>query len=305
MEQLNLHALADFVLVASHGGFGKASRATGRPKATLSRKVSELEEMLGVRLVERGARTTRLTGEGEALYARTRGLLADINQAGDDIRGGSQTLSGTLRITAPLLFAHVALSRIAAAFGSLHPMLHIELSAEDRFVDPVEEGYDIAIRVNPKPTESLVGRRLLTDQMLLVAPPSLERPKDDGARLPAVMMSRQGELRDWLVEDNGKVRRYSPDPVMRLSSIIMVHIAARAGAAAAILPVSLIGPDLKAGTLVSWGQVVGRPVELWALHTSQRLASPKVSAFMSYLVEQFPQGVLDEDVQKHAQDTWT
>jgi len=183
LERLDLEALADFVLVASHGGLGKAARSTGRSKATLSRKVAELERALGVRLVDRGVQQLRLTAEGEALFARTRGLLGDLVQAGDDIRNGGGTLSGLLRISAPVLFSHVALSRVAAGFSRLHPNLQIEINAEDRFVDPVEEGYDLVVRTNPKPTENMVGRRLFTDEMVLVAPPTLElRPMARGFR---------------------------------------------------------------------------------------------------------------------------
>ncbi len=295
MEQMKLEALADFVLVASHGGFGKASRATGRPKATLSRKVAELETELGMRLVERGARALRLTGEGEALYKRTRGLLAELVQASDDIRGASRVLSGSLRISAPVLFAHVALSRIAAEFARLHPQLRIEISADDRFVDPVEDSYDIVVRTNPRANDSLVGRRFLTDKLLLVAPPDLPRPAGD-AFLPAIVLSRQGEVREWVVVDGARTQHYMPDPRLRLSSIIMVHSAVRAGAGAAILPQSLVAGDLATGILVSWGAVTGRPVEVWALHTSQRLASPKVTAFMAFLVGQFPEGSLDAEI---------
>jgi len=235
LEQKDLGALADFVLVASHGGLGKAARSTGRSKATLSRKVAELEQALQVRLVDRGAQHLRLTEAGAALFARTRGLLGEVVQAGDDIRNGGGQLSGLLRISAPVLFSHVALSRLAAAFSKIHPRLQIEINAEDRFVDPIEEGYDLVVRTNPKPTEAMVGRRLFTDELVLVAPPDTERP-EDGGEVPAVLMSRVGEVRPWQVETDRGEMTYLPLPVLRLSSILMVREAVRAGAGAAILP---------------------------------------------------------------------
>ena len=174
------HSLADFVLIASHGGLGKAARSTGRSKATLSRQLTELEDVLQVRLVERGATTLKLTADGEVLFARTRGLIGELAQAGDDIRNGGGQLSGLLRITAPVLFSHVALSHAAALFSRLHPQLQIEINAEVRFVDPVEEGYDLVIRTNPKPTESMVGRRLFTDELALVASPASPTRQEAG-----------------------------------------------------------------------------------------------------------------------------
>ena len=291
---MDLGALADFVLVASHGGLGKAARSTGRSKATLSRKVAELEQALQVRLVDRGAQHLRLTEAGAALFARTRGLLGEVVQAGDDIRNGGGQLSGLLRISAPVLFSHVALSRLAAVFSKIHPRLQIEINAEDRFVDPIEEGYDLVVRTNPKPTEAMVGRRLFTDELVLVAPPDTERP-EDGGEVPAVLMSRVGEVRPWQVETDRGEMTYLPLPVLRLSSILMVREAVRAGAGAAILPLSLVGKDIAAGTLTRWGRVLNRPVEVWILHASQRLSSPKVTAFAAFLAEQFPNGVLELD----------
>jgi DNA-binding transcriptional LysR family regulator len=292
LKQMGLEALADFVLVASHGGLGKAARNTGRSKATLSRKVAELEEALQLRLVERGAQHLRLTAEGAALFARTRGPLSELVQAGDDIRNGGGQLSGLLRISAPVLFSHVALSRVTASFSKIHPRLQIEVNAEDRFVDPIEEGYDLVIRTNPKPTDSMVGRRLFSDELVLVASPGAARPGNGGA-VSAVLMSRVGEVREWLVKtDSGEVT-YQPEPVLRLSSILMIHEAVKAGAGVAVLPLSLVARDVAAGILTRWGSVLNRPIDVWILHASQRLSSPKVTAFVSFLAGQFPNGVLE------------
>ena len=289
---MDLEALADFVLVATHGGLGKAARLTGRSKATLSRKVAELEEALQVRLVERGPQALRLTPAGEALFIRTRGLLGDLRQAGDDISNGGGALTGLLRISAPVLFAHVALSRIAAGFARLHPGLDVEVNADDRFVDPVEEGYDLVIRTNPKPTENMVGRRLFSDQLLLVAAPELQRPTE-AAEIPAVLMSRLGEIRGWTIRTEAGDVTYQPRPVLRLSSILMVREAVTTGVGAALLPLSLVARELEAGKLISWGPVLDRAVDVWVLHASQRMASPKVTRFVGYLAEQFPTGRLE------------
>ncbi len=291
---MDLDTLADFVLVATHGGLGKAARSSGRSKATLSRKVTELENALQVRLVERGASHLRLTQAGEALFARTRGLIGELAQAGDDIRNDGARLSGLLRITAPVLFSHVALSRAAALFSQLHPQLQIEITAEDRFVDPVEEGYDLVVRTNPRPSETMVGRRLFTDQMVLVAAPSVADPR--GGPVDALVMSRVGEVRDWVVEAGAGPLTYQPQPVLRLSSILMIQQAVQAGRGAAILPWSLVAGDVASGRLVSWGRVLNRPVEVWVLHASSRLSSPKVTGFVTFLAAQFPDGRLEPPV---------
>src|SRR5580692_873222 len=115
-HQVNLEALADFNLVASHGGFGRASRVSGRPKATLSRRVTELEQSLGVRLIERGTRALRLTDEGQALHTRTASLLSELAEAGEAVVLGSTIPRGRLRVSVPIVLAHVAFGRLGAQF---------------------------------------------------------------------------------------------------------------------------------------------------------------------------------------------
>lgn len=284
---MDLLALADFNLVASHGGFGRASRASGRPKATLSRRVMELEESLGVRLLERGARSLRLTEEGSTLYARTEGLLSEVAEIGAAIAGGLAGPRGRLRVSAPLLFAHTALGRLAADFIAVYPEVRLEVTADDRFVDLVEEGYDVVIRVNPPPDQDLVGRCFVRDQLLIVAPASMARPVPGREPVPvrAVVLSTAPEAAVWHCSDGLDL---APDPVLRLSSLVMVHDAARAGAGAALLPPSIVRDDLASGRLVAWGKS-DRTVAIWALHTSRRLASSKVSAFVQFLCDAFPE----------------
>ena len=102
---MDLLALADFTLVARHGGFGRAARAANRPKATLSRRVAELEAVLGLRLFERGARDLKLTEEGRVLFERTGPLLTELEESAAAISLGGNAPKGRLRISAPLLFA--------------------------------------------------------------------------------------------------------------------------------------------------------------------------------------------------------
>ena len=173
---MDLQALMDFNLVASHGGFGRASRASGRSKATLSRRVSELEKSLSTRLIERGTHRLRLTEEGQALHGRTEGPLSEIAEAGEAVALGASTPRGRLRVSAPIVFAHVALGRIGARFALAYPEVRLEIVAEDRKVDPVDDDYDIVIRINPSEDERLVGRRFLSDERLLVAPPRWPNP---------------------------------------------------------------------------------------------------------------------------------
>lgn len=290
---MDLLALVDFNLVARHGGFGRASRATGRPKATLSRRVAELEGSLGLRLFERGARMLKLTQEGQALHERTGALLNEIDETAAAIASGGNRPRGRLRISAPLLFSQAAMGKLAAGFALRHPDVRLEVTTEDRPVDMVEEGYDLVIRVNPDPDENLIGRIFLHDRSMVVASPSLARPTD-GSAVPAVVRGTGEQGAVWnLTAATGK-SSIAVDPVLRLSSLFMVRDAVRLGVGAARLPLSLVSHDLAAGTLVAWGYAEGPEIALWALYPSRRLLSARVSAFLDYLKEAFPLGTPDE-----------
>lgn len=289
---MDLLALADFNLVARHGGFGRAARAAGRPKATLSRRVAELEGALALRLFERGARTLKLTEEGRALHERTGMLLAELDETAAAIASGGAKPRGRLRVSAPLLFSQVAMGKLAAEFAARHPEVRLEVTTEDRPVDMVEEGFDLVIRVNPEADESLVGRIFLRDRMVVVASPGLARPSGDRA-VPAVTRGSGGGGA-WEVGTPAGRSRIRFEPVLRLSSMIMVRDAVRAGLGAASLPVSLVSHDLAAGRLVHWGDVEGPEIALWTLYPSRRLLSARVSAFLDHLKQAFPQGTPDE-----------
>ncbi len=292
---MDLPALADFILVAAHGGFGRASRASGKPKATLSRRVMELEEALGVRLLERGARTLKLTGEGSTLFARTQGLLREIAEVGEAISTGSDRPRGRLRVSAPLLLAHVALGRIGAGFARDYPEVQLEITAEDKIVDPVEEGYDVVIRINPTPDERLIGRCFLHDTLMVAAHPSMPRPVTAGreASIPAVVLTTTPPGTIWRVANGNRTESFLAEPVLRLSSLLMVRDAVLAGAGVGLLPRFMVASEVDAGRLVCWGAVEDRPVAIWALHPSRRLVSSKVTAFLRCLMDAFPNRLLE------------
>jgi len=289
---MDLLALADFNLVARHGGFGKAARATGRPKATLSRRVAELEASLGLRLFERGTRDLKLTEEGRALSVRTGQLLTEVEEAASAIAARGEAPRGRLRISAPLLFSQVAMGKIAADFALRFPEVRLEVTTEDRAVDLVEEGFDLAIRVNPDVDESLVGRAFLHDRLVIVAGPGLARPAM-GLPVPAVVRS-PADRSGWRIRTADGTATIEVEPVLGLSSLPMVRDAVRAGVGIGRLPLSLVSHDLCAGTLVHWGDADQPDIALWALYPSRRLLSARVSAFLDLLKNAFPQGTPEE-----------
>ena len=285
---MNLKALSDFVLVATHGGVTQAARASERPKASLSRKVMELEASLGVRLFERGSRSVRLTEEGELLFQRTARPLAEIEEAAELLRDARARPCGRLRINVPAVFGQVLLGRLAAGFTMAYPEVQLDVTMEDRPVDLVAEGYDVVVRLNPKPDSALVGRCFARDRLVIVAAPGLPRPSaGSGEVLPVVVRTAMAIDAGWRVPgpDGPKVATRT---VLELPTLPMVRDAVLTGIGAARLPRVLVAEDLAAGRLVSWGDATSRVAELWVLHASRRLPSAKVKAFIAHLDKAFP-----------------
>lgn len=284
---MDLNALADFTLIAAHGSLGKTSRASGRSKATLSRRIAELEEQLGARLIERSARGLKLTDAGQQLLSRTEGPMQEVAEAMTAARDGVSTPRGRLRVASPVLFSQLSMGRIGAEFCARYPEVTLEVVAEDRAVDLVEEQFDVAIRVNPRPDSGLVGRCFAKDRLVVVAAPNVPVPEPADVRpVPAVVYSTF-QPTQWTL-DGGRLV-LAPEPRLRLSSFLMVRDAAVAGAGVALIPQSIAWHQLTRGELVQWGVVTGVEVALWVLHTSRRLPAPKVRAFVEFMCERYPE----------------
>ena len=283
---MELEGLLDFVLAARHGGFGAASRASGRSKASIARRVAELEQRYGVRLFERGHAGLMLTDEGSVLYERIAGPFRAIEGASAAVNQGSDSLKGRLRISAAIVFAHVHLARIAASFARLHPGVEIEIVADDGIIDLVDDRFDIVIRANPSPSEELVGRCIVRTDRVAVAAPDIAMPDEsESARL--IYRSTARPDLTWRLRTDAGTRQLLLEPAMKFSTLMMIREAAIHGAGVALLPRTLIADDLSHSRLNCWGIYDGGQTEIWALHASSRLASAKVVSFLDHLASAF------------------
>lgn len=283
---MNLNALSDFILVATQEGLGKASRVSGIPKATLSRRIADLEEQLGVRLIERSARGLKLTEAGQQLMSRTEILMLEVAEAMTSVSDGISTPRGRLRIAAPVLFSQLTMGRIGAEFCAAYPEIEIEVVAEDRLVDIVEEQFDVAIRINPNPDSNLVGRCFAKDKLVVVAAPEITKPQSGAIRQVLSIVTTNFQPTHWKLDEEELI--LEPIPKLRFSSLLMVREAAIAGGGAALIPQSIAWNQIARGELVQWGTLSGVERSLWVLHTSRRLAAPKVRAFVDFICAKYP-----------------
>jgi DNA-binding transcriptional LysR family regulator len=277
---MNLLALADFNAVAAHGSFSAASRATGTPKATLSRRVRDLEAELGVLLIERGTRALRLTEEGCALRERTATALQGIDATGEAIIARSGRPRGRLCVSTPSAFAHERLGQLVADFIATYPEVTLDIMVEDCVPDTLPDDVDIAIRINPRPTSELVGHCFLKDDLVVVARPGIGATGE----VPVVVLAGTRLSPVWKIEGPAGRLEITPRAVLRCSSILFGRDAVLAWAGAAAMPLRMVAKDVAAGRLVNWGRLANRRMEAWALHAARHLTSPKVKAFMDALL---------------------
>lgn len=168
---LNLNDARVFVQVVAHGGFAPAARALHVPKSTLSKRVAELEQALGVVLIQRTTRRFQITPTGSDFHRHARAMVELAEAAEHEVRGRTAEPSGPVALTCSLPTAQGWLAELLPKIARKHPKLRIALHATDRFVDIVRDGFDIAVRdhFEPLPDSSLVQRKVAIDEMILVA----------------------------------------------------------------------------------------------------------------------------------------
>ena len=171
----DLNDLYYFVQVVDHGGFAPAGRAIGMPKSRLSRRIAQLEERLGVRLLQRSTRQFAVTELGRTYYEHCKAMLVEAEAAQAAIEMTRAEPCGLIRMSCPIALLHTHVGPMLADFMARHPQIRVELEGTNRRVDPIAEGVDVAIRVRPPPLQDseLVIRILAQRRQCLVASPAL------------------------------------------------------------------------------------------------------------------------------------
>ncbi|MBJ7220340.1 MULTISPECIES: LysR family transcriptional regulator [unclassified Brenneria] len=287
---MNLNALQDFIDITARGGFGAASRHTGIPKATLSRRIRQLEDTLGMRLFERASTGFRLTDEGAMLYERMAPLLQEITDVKNDILHLRNTgASGRLRISVPTIIAHYITGRLAEVYHARYPNIELDIVADDNRVNLIKEGYDAVIRVDPDVNDDMVGKVLFTSKLYLVSAPHAVISGDE---LPFID-SEHGHIPSCLhVTRSGEDKIYKLRTVMRFSSPQMHREAAISGVGAALLPGFFISGDILSGKLTIIGVSNLPDIVFWFLYPSRRYVTPRLRNFLTILHDLFSQDKL-------------
>ena len=283
-----------FAAVVESGSFTEAADRLGLSKAAVSKQVSRLEERLGARLLNRTTRRLGLTEVGSAFYESCVRIVAEAEEAERAVSHLHAVPRGTLRVDAPVNFGMKYLAPLLPAFMQANPELRVDLTFTDRFVDLVEEGYDVAIRIADLPDSSLIARKLAQAGAVVCAAPDYWRKH--GIPAHPSELTRHNCFGYSYLATRSEWRFRGPDgPVsVKISGTLtanngdVLRQAAVAGLGVVLLPVFIGCDDLRAGRL----QPVLQDFEpaargIYAVYPHSRHVSAKVRAWVDYLVRAF------------------
>ena len=288
-------AIEAFVRVAETRSFTEAAERLRTSKSAVSRQVAALEAELGARLFHRTTRSLTLTEAGRGYFERASRILADLEDANLSVSQLQAAPRGKLRVNAPMSFGFLHLAPAIPDFLFRFPDVEIEMIMNDRFVDLVDEGFDVAVRIGALEDSSLVARRLAPMRRVACASPGYLKSRGVPAS-PADLKAHDclcytnvslghewrfvaADGRPWPVEVKGRLATNNGDAL---------RAAALRGLGMAYLPTFLVGGDLQEGTLVTvLEQFVPQDMSMSAVYPHARHLSPKVRAFVDFLAERF------------------
>lgn len=290
-----LDSMEAFVRVAESRSFSEAARRLNLSKSVISRQVSGLEAELGARLFHRTTRSLTLTEVGAAYLERCQRILADIEEANLSVSNLQAAPRGKLKVSAPVPFTIQHLAPILPDFMDRYPEMEIDLSLNDRFVNLVEEGFDLAIRIGKLNDSSLIARFLAPANIAVVASADYlakrGRPctPDDLDQHCCLLYSNLATADEWsFVAHDGKKISVEVSGRLRANNGDVLRQAALGGLGLVMLPTFIVGADLQAGTLVRvLEEFVPQQVGVYAVYPHARHLSPKVRAFVDFLAERF------------------
>ncbi|MES3000919.1 MAG: LysR family transcriptional regulator [Pseudomonadota bacterium] len=283
-----------FSTVVDAGSFVAAADQLGMSKAAVSRHVSELESRLGVRLLQRTTRRLSLTEEGQVFLARSRELLAAVQEAESEITARKSDAVGLLRVSAPLTFGILHLAPLWGQFRARHPQVSFDVMLSDRTVDLVEEGFDLAVRVATLPSSTLISRRLASTRIVACASPAYLRkrgkPKhpDDLKSHDVIAYTYWSGGDEWTFDGPDGATAVATRPCMRTNNGDTCRAAALAGQGIVLQPTFLIGGDLAQGKLVEvLPQYSAGELGIYAIYPSRKHLPPKTRLLVDFLATAF------------------
>jgi DNA-binding transcriptional LysR family regulator len=283
-----------FTRVVEAGGFAAAARQLGLSRSSVNKLVINLEDQLQTQLLHRTTRQVAPTDAGRAFYARCINILADLEEAELALTRLHQEPQGTLRINAPMTFGTLHLAPIVADFVAQHPDLHVELSLNDRIIDPIEEGFDVTVRIAQAPTvASLIVHHLVPMPIVLCAAPAYlaawgtPTQPQDLKHHACLHYGHIAQGNSWTLVEAENTHHVKIQGPLCCNNGEVLREAALAGVGIVMLPMFIVGKDLQAGTLQQiLGDYAPPQIDVYALYPINRHLSAKVKVWIEFLQRQ-------------------
>ncbi|MBI1384768.1 MAG: LysR family transcriptional regulator [Rhizobiales bacterium] len=289
-----LDAMNAFVKVVAHGSYAEAARTLGLTRSAVSKAVKELEQLLGARLLDRTTRRVSATEAGLAYYESCLDILARVEETEMQVSRLHDEPRGVLKLNAPVSFGVLHLGPLIAAFMEQYADLKIELTLNDRFIDPIEEGFDVTIRIGVLADSSLIARRLAPARRVLVAAPAYVEKNgapmmlDDLVKHRCLNYGHTTTLQRWQLTRAGQSIGVAINSVLCSNNGNILRAAALAGQGIAKLPTFLVGPDLAAGRLVVvLPEHPPTDLGIYALYAPNRYLAAKTRLLIDFLAARF------------------
>lgn len=289
-----LEAMNAFVKVVALGSYAEAGRALGLTRSAVSKAVMELELLLGARLLDRTTRRVSATEAGLAYYESCVDVLARVEETEMQVSRLHDQPKGVLKINAPMSFGAMYLGPLIAEFMSAYPDLKIELTLNDRFIDPIEEGVDVTVRIGILADSSLIARRLAPARRVLVAAPDylkrhgVPEGPDDLVQHRCLNYGHTTTLQRWQLTRDGQTINLAINSLLCSNNGDVLRAAALGGQGITKLPTFLVGPDIKARRLkVVLADFPPTELGIFALFAPNRFLAAKTRLLIDFLASRF------------------
>src|SRR5262245_31582109 len=289
-----LDAMSAFARVVSAGSYAEAARRMGLTRSAVSKAVTELEQVLGVRLLDRTTRRVTPTEAGRAYYERVIGILADVESTESAVSRLHDEPKGLLKVNAPMSFGTLYLACAIADFMAEHADLRVEMTLNDRFIDPLEEGVDVTIRIGALADSSLIARRLAPARRILVASPDYLK-RHDAPKTPADLAAHRcltyghmAATHRWQLTQDGETISVEVASHLCSNNGEVLLAAALEGIGITDLPTFIVGDAIAAGRLKVVLLKYPPPVlAIHALYAPNRYLAAKTRVFIDFLAARF------------------
>ena len=284
-----------FVDIVEQQGFSAAARKVGRSKALMSKYVRELEDELGILLLNRTTRQFSLTEAGEVFHKSALEILQKVGDLQDTVREAGKGHKGRLRISAPRSLTDLEIGLPIVEFASAYPDITIDINLDDAMVDMVEEGYDVAIRISRLTDSALIAKKLSDFRLVLCATPDFiethgapKSPNDLGD-LPCIVDTNLMRRANWcFLDDDGQEISVPVRGNIEVNSPEVARRAALAGLGMTLVPEFSIENELKSGALISLLEDrIPSGGGIYAVYPHRRHVPGKVRVFVDFLAQWF------------------